>query len=136
MTETYFLRSIKGRAASGKLYNAFVNTRAEIIDVGLLEVNRRGTNKSGTVKESRQTAAADEQPEVVDRHPDAFEICLKSDGFDDPEQLTEMWDYCYEHRQQQLRQKSAQKYFNLFPYLKESDGYKLVRFLLQPLEVT
>lgn len=135
MTETYFLRSVKGRAASGKLYNAFVNTRAEIIDAGLLEVNRRGTNKSGTVKEAKQIAAADELPEVVNKHPDAFEIC-KSDDFDDPEQLTEMWDYCYEHRQQQLRQKTTQKYFNLFPYLKESDGYKLVGFLLQSLEVT
>lgn len=124
--ETYFIRSIKGKSAAGKLYNAFVNTRAEIADSGLLQTVKRNMNRSEKVKDPKAKIQTFTPSPTICKYPaDAMNICQSTD-FDNPKRLIEMWDSCYEHRQIILREKPALHYFNMFPYLKESSGYKLV----------
>lgn len=123
--ETYFIRSMKGKSAAGKLYNAFVNIRAEIADSGLLQTVKRNVNRSDKTKDSKTKAQTNVSTPVICKFPDAMNIC-QSSNFDDPKYLMEMWDACYEHRQGILREKPVLSYFNMFPYLKDSSGYKLV----------
>lgn len=125
VVETYFVRSMKSKAAAGKLYNAFVNIRAEIAESGLVQTVKRNMNKPEKPKGSRMEIQSYTPSPSISKFPDAMNIC-QSSNFDDTEHLTEMWDSCYEHRQKLLRDKSALKYFNMFPYLKDPDGYKLV----------
>jgi hypothetical protein len=125
VAETYFCRSVKGKNATGKLYNAFVNTRSEIVDAGLLQVNRRNMNKSDSTKNTKADLTHYVPPPTVSKFPDAMNVCC-SKNFDDVQNLTAMWESCYDHRQSILREKQTLEYFNMFPFLKESDGHKLV----------
>lgn len=125
VAETYFCRSAKGKSASGKLYSVFLNTRKEISDAGLLQVNRRNINKS-EASESTKTDLATNLPALkTSKVPGAMKICCSSD-FEDVPRITSMWESCFDHRQALLREKSTLDYFNMFPFLKESNGYELV----------
>lgn len=128
--ETYFIRSIKGKSAAGKLYNAFVNTRAEIADSGLLQTVKRNVNRSEKVKDPKMKIQTYTPSPTICKFPDAMNIC-QSANFDNPKRLMEMWDSCYDHRQSILHEKPVLSYFNMFPYLKESNGFKLVRYALK-----
>lgn len=134
VVETYFVRSIKGKCAQGKLYNAFVNTRSEIVDSGLLQVNKRNVGKSDKEKSSKPKTQSFVPSRSVSKFPDAINVCQGS-NFDNLPHLNEMWESCFDHRQSILREKTALQYFNMFPYLKEADGYQLVRILSRPRNV-
>lgn len=125
VVETYFNRSLKGKCATGKLYNAFVNTRAEIADSGLLQTSKRNMNKTDKVKDKKCHIQPYTPSPTVSKFPDAMNIC-QSTNFDNPQYLIEMWDSCFEHRQNILREKQSLSYFNMFPYLKESNGFQLL----------
>lgn len=125
VAETYFCRSAKGKNATGKLYNAFVNTRSEIVDAGLLQVNRRNMNKSDSSKSTKAEITPYAPSPTVSKYPDAMNVCC-STNFEDVQKLTAMWESCYDHRQRILREKPTLEYFNTFPYLKDTSGYKLV----------
>lgn len=126
VAETYFCRSAKGKNATGKLYNTFVNTRSEIIDAGLLLVNRRNMNKSELTSKITKTDLATSLPEFkTSKVTDAMKICCSSDCHDESK-ITPMWESCFSHRQVLLLEKSTLDYFNMFPFLKESKGFKLV----------
>lgn len=122
--ETYFIPSEKGRNATGKLYNAYVNTRAEIIDSGLLGTNRRNTERSDK-SDSPMKSQPSKSLVTPEQFSGALAVCQSLD-FKNLQQLFEKWDSSYHQRQNILKDRSALEYFNMFPYLKESSGYKLV----------
>lgn len=98
-----------------------------IVDAGLLQVNRRNMNKSETSKSTKVNITPYVPAPSVSKFPDAMKVCC-SKTFDDIPKLTAMWESCFDHRQRMLREKTPLEYFNMFPYLKESNGYTLVSY--------
>ncbi|KAG5668649.1 hypothetical protein PVAND_016583 [Polypedilum vanderplanki] len=116
--ETYFIRSSKGKNASGKLYNSFINTRQEVTESGLVMTKRKSKeNKFENYEEF------DEEIEDNLATSTALTLCQKND-FNDLQEMTKAWNECLDERCKLLSRIGAHEYFGMFPYLNEDLGYK------------
>jgi hypothetical protein len=118
--ETFFVRSSKGKNASGKLYNSYINTRQDVMESGLIGAKRRRMRESSDDRED------EEEQEVLSEPSRALDLCQSVD-FGDIRGLTAAWDECYDERCALLSRIGAHDYFGMFPYLGDGSGYKWVR---------
>lgn len=123
IAETYFCRGLPGKSSTGKLFNAFLNTRTQLVECGLLLVNKRNKPEPPKNEKSKKEKIASIQ--TKSKYQNALKVCC-SKNFDDFEKLKKMWNFCYNTRRKIRTEKSTLEYFNMFPYLKESEGYQLV----------
>jgi hypothetical protein len=115
---TYFTASVNGNNQTGKLVSCYSNSRHLLADVGIIaRVNRRSTLNETL-------------PVVLEVIPDVIDalVLIASDEWEDKESLHQAWNMTHASRQNDLKTEiSTSAYLGKYPFLRQPNGYELVR---------
>lgn len=120
--ETYYTPAANRKPPGGKLHSQYINYQSRLAEVGLI-VRR---HKSGG-----ETTLQEQITEISAVAVTALET-VKGNDWEDSILFFDSWLACFDERQLILSSDITKKeYLDLFPYLKNAEGYELVRFSLK-----